>query len=378
MASTRGGPTRIDQILRRYKRDHGASDSLLRQLSRAHASITQNERKVWMRHLAVELTRGIEAQKAMKRSTAAQRKAYSSLEAATLKAYPRFRSTSGTMRYHPRWRAEGLPQWLSRLPSGWPTLIFIAPYTAGYPLEEQTIAAPQDAAPNAVVSKTAWAMPGDGKLSLGAGGGRIWVEGQPIYPPWPMPDRWIFGDAIDVSAGIFQLANIGRFTGSAKTLSVGARVSTWKPLDPWDWPSCVYCWPGLNSSFGQGTVAVVASIWMTVAASLTTATVTKSANLLYSVIHSIDDSNNAIVDEDHFYPSGVEVNASLAVPAGTQLASVSVEASVICLRTGVDDPGGGFTGIDFRDDQAQPIFKPDLPIMQNTPLSVDEIAVHLV
>jgi hypothetical protein len=259
-------------------------------------------------------------------------------------------------------------------------MFFAAPYTAGYPATEATTSLPPGGgATPGDVSRTAWAIPQDGTLSLGAGGGLVWWDGESFPPARPMPDRWFFGDAIFVSAGIEQFADIYQFTLTGpKTLSVGAQVSTWKAIAAQDWFRLIYCFPGQNSSAGRGMVAVIGSATLTVTARKGSFAVDASTwmNFLYGVVHSTDDNGSWTVDQGDFAPS-FEVDTALAIPAGTQSAWIDLNVEFLCLRIGVDDPGGGFVGVDFREDRAKPIFNPDPYWMRNSSLSVDLMAAHI-
>jgi hypothetical protein len=362
-------PTRADfaSLFKRYDQARTMTEGLVQEIAESQAAFLQSERKRRLDEIAQKLKPRLDALSSVQRAPLEERSWTPAVERSATSIYPglavnRIREPDWAVRWWAKGRPRDLPPWP-------PTLTFSAPYSSGSPLTEQTVEAQQPYHRPGLVEKTTWSIPYEGKISLGSGAGRL-----PGLGTSPLPDRWLLGDALIVSASITQVADIGIFTyESPRTLTAAANVSTLRlPDSPYQ---IIYCWPGLSSGIAMGTIAAVGSIWVSVGVS-GAAPVSSWKDFLYAVFHGVNDEGSWVADRLDFSPA-VEVDVGMPIAAGTQFAFVTVTADVICLRVGVDDPAGGFVGIDLRDDQAKHIFDPDPDWMKNTPLKVDAITVYL-
>jgi hypothetical protein len=354
-------------LLKRYDHARKVTEGLVQDIAESQSAILRSERKGRLDEVAQELQPRLDALSDLRQAPLAERSWTAAIERSATSIFPglalnQIREPDWAARWWARDRPRDLPPWP-------PTLTFSAPYSSGSPLIEYTLDAQQPYHAPGLVEKTTWSIPYEGKLSLGAGAGRL-----PGLGTSPLPDRWRLGDALIVNASINQVADIGIYTyESPRTLTAAANVSTLRlPDSPYQ---IIYCWPGLASGIAAGTIAVVGSIWVSVGVT-GSPPVSAWKDFLYAVFHGLDDDGVWMADQLDFSPS-VEVDVSMPVAAGTQFAFVTVTADILCLRVGADDPAGGFVGIDLRDDRAKQIFDPDPYWMKNTPLKVDAITVYL-
>jgi hypothetical protein len=350
-------------LVKRYGEARKAPEGLVTKIADAQALHLQRERKKRLDEVERALKPRLDALDTPRHAPDDERRRIAALERSAAKRYPPF--AAGAFPEPP------VTTWLA------PTLSFTPPYVSGSPLNEQTLDSPLSHSPGkGLVMKTAWSIPYEGKLSLAAGGGQLFIDDFAYYQATPLPDRWTFGDALTVSASIIQDADISAFTSKARALTARANVRTWRPMGSGDWGHIIYCWPGLSSAFGRGMIAVVGAVWVSLVTSGSQVPVSAWKDFLYGVIHTVDDEGFWMVDQGDFRPA-LEVDVSVPVAAGTEYAFVTVTAEVNCLRAGVDDPGGGYVGIDLRDDQAKAVFDPDAPGTMNTPLLVEQISMNL-
>jgi hypothetical protein len=254
------------------------------------------------------------------------------------------------------------------------------PFSFGYPDPEKTIPAPPEFSGSNQYSVAAF--PQDGLLSLGAVGGRLFLDGVFTGMDYPMIHSWLFGDAVVVSAHITQVFQIGADVKNKTSM----RVIVDGKIDESDYTKVIYCYPGLPSSIANGLIAVVGWLYLTLSVDVGSAPVTIEKDFMHIVVTSDENDNPVYVrtDYDPCFSGGNALVGSIPINSNTNMAVINVAAYVQCLRAGVNNPGGGFVGIDLRDRNRTRLLSDDLPYGQNTantnptPIEIDLIRVQLL
>jgi hypothetical protein len=144
-----------------------------------------------------------------------------------------------------------------------PTILAAAPYSFGHPSPEFKIAAPQPFGDKGYSSYSAAAFPDEGRLSLGALGGTLWVGGGPApgFPEYRMPRGLFAAEHVSPSASITQITDVSQFA-TAGPFTLQVRVDVAVPLAAEDRSRAFYCFPAFSAN---GEVNIVADLYLTVA-----------------------------------------------------------------------------------------------------------------
>ncbi len=236
----------------------------------------------------------------------------------------------------------------------------VPPYTMGTPTPEHKVPVnanwgdPNSGAKYHSISELA--VPEEGLLSLGCLAGNFYFEGTRGRNSYPATGNWLFGDMISCSASLTHVLHLGNFVRSAGVLRVSAH--SW--IASREVNQLIYCFPGPYGSFGDGLIATIGYLTLTVYPkprdwrAYTPGSLQPSAtSQMFLKTFAFSDTNNWAV-----YPEGQiftyltgeqEVSVDLPVHPGLESVVIDVTVQIDGLINGVNDPQSGMAGIALQD-----------------------------
>jgi len=250
------------------------------------------------------------------------------------------------------------------MPDYVPLLATGPPYSSGDPYPEKTTSSSKRL--RGVINTEALGNPATGHLSVGVYGGRLTGAGfpdpnkkTPAEYLYPMPERWLLGDAISSAAAVLQYVPIPRLPQFKRRYTLFAEVDFgWDPILPA--PSegisdllqeCLLNVPGdPHTATMSGFVAVTAYFEAVVtlcAGSNILHSNTMTRNILSVGIdgESWDSAKRQYLFRDWAFEGDhtriIPVPVSIALDPRADLLIVEAKAHLYGLRAGITDPAGG-------------------------------------
>lgn len=234
-------------------------------------------------------------------------------------------------------------------------------YTMGSPFPEYTLSFADPVRHASGVVVEALASPKDGLISLAFTGGNFFVGNNALYGTSPMPERWIFGDAVSSQASLYQANSVaparnGTYvvTGNLSNPCRGAINNSQETLF-----NILQLLPGLINSPANGFVGATGVFTLTVSsvddnwqiiASASQQVIFLEAAFNRNVPGSGQYSMSNLLGLSWLFNTSAPVSLSVNLSASKKDIALIVEANVrvIGARAGVNDPGAGFVSASFQ------------------------------
>lgn len=180
------------------------------------------------------------------------------------------------------------------------------------------------------------AIPTEGALSVGAANGRITDDN--IYPS---RDSWLFGDANSADANIWHFVSpeVPLTMATRLEVTVDVAIGETTLINP------VGLLSGSPDSFGSGLVGVLGVIYLSVFAK---DSMRSSANRKRFLLRWQSELGNSDSGGSSGYLRSFSISQTLNLKPGETFILVIVGARLLAFRAGVNDPAGGFSGVDLR------------------------------
>lgn len=183
------------------------------------------------------------------------------------------------------------------------------------------------------------AIPAEGVLSVGVANGRhgnLWT--------YPSADRWRYGDANSAGANILYIVDVPYSPFPVYTrmeVAIDVTIGDGSPYAP------IGLIRGFEDSIGYGVVGVMGIIHLTLVGSMSDGGPRKDRKKFLcewgSASTGGSDSAGTSVYENNF-----SLSATLGMKPGATWSAVTVAVNLLAFRAGVDDPSGGWSGVDLR------------------------------
>jgi len=221
-----------------------------------------------------------------------------------------------------------------------------------------------------LVIRTARAFPEEGRLSVGAANGKLNAFGLIEYPA---SGSWLFGDYNSAEAGIFLPVS---FPQGALARPETIEVSVCAGSDSRYLANVAVFNPGLEGSTGDGLVAVLGKMYLTVYGNTVFhgfASRTEKVTFVRAWRSHSGDSGKVGTT---IYEKDFSVSTTLSLKAGESNVFVVIAAKVWALRVGTKDEPFSFVAVNFTDDGASQLY-PSNDGPPGTPIQIREINVAL-
>lgn len=221
------------------------------------------------------------------------------------------------------------------------------------------------------VTRTARAYPDEGLLSVGAANGNLGtISGIIEYAP---SSSWKFGDENSAEASIFIPVN---FPGGPLTAPETIEVSVSAGIDSVFPGSAILFNPGPEDSAGDGLVAVLGKLYLTVYGNTVfNGFACRTAQIKFLQAWKSNSGSSGMVGTT-IYQNDFSVSTALSLRAGQSNVLVAVSVNVWALRAGTEDEPFSFAAVNFSREGAGPLF-PLNKALSGPPVEIREIGVTL-
>jgi hypothetical protein len=249
----------------------------------------------------------------------------------------------------------------------YPTIVYlynqVGNYTMGSPFPEYTVPFSDPVSGTSSIVVQALASPKDGLISLAFNGGNFFAGSGYLYATYPMPERWIGGDAVSSQASLYQAYRLPKLVARSGTYVVNGNLSNpcRGAIDNSQETlfNDLQLLPGLINSPGSGLVAASGVFTLTVTtidenwqiiASISNDVVFLEAAFNRIVPGSGQYSMRNLLGVNWLFNTSSPVSLVVNLSASKQDVALIVEANVrvVGLRAGVNDPGAGFVSSSFQ------------------------------
>jgi len=216
-----------------------------------------------------------------------------------------------------------------------PPVVEGPPYTIGGPIPEQV--GPPATGPSSVFRTfSSLAVPAVGKLSVGVANGNLGALGT-----YPSSDGWLFGEANIAGANILHVASVsgGPYTVPA-CVHVSVNVQAGHPTMPFPYALI----EGGSGSTGNGLVGIFGKMYLELYGANPIGEVPRRTSHVFVLAWK----SRSGIPVSTVFPLNFSMSETLGLRPGSNWVAANIAVRLMAFRAGVDDPAGGFSGIDLR------------------------------